>query len=597
MLDRTSAAYNVVNSFWVDGHVSEARLRYALGSLVRRHEILRTTYEVDPSDGAFKQRVLPVPPLEKILTVVSVDSVEQAASIVAKQAATGMDLLGGCVLRCTLIRVSLQLCALQLVVHHVAFDGNSTPILLRELGALYKVATSESILDESAGLPAMRVQYTDFVRWQNRLLRGKKLDSQRNYWLRQLQKGQMAALELPTDRPRPPSQTFNGGEVSCEIPDEIVRRLGALAQSSGCTLFHAMLLLWATMLAHLSGQEEIVVGVPYHGRDSAAHIEVIGYLVNTLAIVVNLARGTQVHAALLAVKQTVNEAMSNAQLPFQLVVSELPDLMHDPSRNAVYQSMIVWVDEKMGRDGGIEAGLFGEALSLRPIPKAERTVAKADVVLLLDTRVDGGIDCTLQFNSDLFNRSSIERLGDRLLTLAASLAEAAPDSDMWRLQWMPVAEEQRTLVEFNATSAAVPRHLYLHDLVMTQAQRHPEQTAVDCHGVLLTYEHWETPTPNHGPHHGSSPSLTCHAVYATRLQVRRAACARTRYSGAACRAWLCRWGDRVAVAALILACDCHSQHASLASELPAYGSEMARRPAPLHARGRRVCWAHDSGGV
>ena len=193
-----------------------------------------------------------------------------------------------------------------------------------------------------AALPALPVQYVDYAAWQRGALPA-HLAPHRAYWREQLREGALPPLELPLDFARPARQTFRGGSVPVAVEAAVAARLAAVARAHGCTLFHVMLGLWGLLLCRSAAQEEVVVGVPYHGRDAAGTEGLIGYFVNVLPLRVEAARGGTVGALLRGAREAAVGGMAHAALPLQqLVHEELPRRAHDASRNAVFQAMLAW---------------------------------------------------------------------------------------------------------------------------------------------------------------------------------------------------------------------------------------------------------------
>ena len=230
---------------------------------------------------------------------------------------------------------------LLLTVHHVAFDGASRGVLLGELGVLCGAPSGTT---DVASLPPLALQYVDFALWQRGDALAPHLASQRAYWRSALREGDLAPLELPLDFPRPAVQTFAGDAVPARVAAEAVAGLEALGRSAGgCTLFQLVLSVWAVLLCRHAGQEEVVVGSPYHGRDAAGTEALIGYFVNVLALRVEAPRGGTVSSLAACARDAASGGMRHALLPFQAIVHELlPRRAHDASRNAVFQSCLLY---------------------------------------------------------------------------------------------------------------------------------------------------------------------------------------------------------------------------------------------------------------
>ena len=323
---------------------------------------------------------------------------------------------------------------LLLNVHHVAFDGASTAILLAELGALYAALAEEGGGGGSAagaGLAELAGQYVDYALWQRDESLRPLLEGSREYWRSHLLDGALPVLELPLDSPRPAAQTFRGATAAVALSAEVGARLTGVCRQHGCTLFQLVLGVWSLLMCRHAGQDEVVVGSPYHGRDAAGTEALIGYFVNVLALRVEALRAGTVSSLVACARDAASGGMWHALLPFQLIVHELlPRRAHDASRNAVFQAMMAWgaeADERVRRSAGgtdSSSGLGG-GLALRPAEiGAAHRVAKVEVTLFADVTPGDGIAGGIEFNTDLFARGGVARLAARLFTpLAAAVDE------------------------------------------------------------------------------------------------------------------------------------------------------------------------------
>ena len=218
-----------------------------------------------------------------------------------------------------------------------------------------------------------------------------------------------------------------------------------------------VLALWSLLLCRHAGQEEVVIGAPYHGRDAAGTEGLIGYFVNMLALRVEAPRGGLVSALLRQARDAAWGAMRHSGVPWQVVVHELlPRQPHDASRNAVFQSMLAWGDAS--EHGHADVGrAFGASIGVRPaVLGAEHRVAKCELTLDAMPVDAGGIEGSVEFNADLFETASVERLTARLRELAASMAcPGASDAGVWALPMLPDCEHELVLWHFNDTAALV----------------------------------------------------------------------------------------------------------------------------------------------
>ena len=477
--DVTSAAYNIPMALWLDGPLEVSALRASIGEVVRRHAVLRTTYEVDAVAGGFMQRVHEWAASEMLLREASVQSETAAMELMAADAGRSFALLGeeAGVLRCMVVRVEAGVGTRHLLlvnVHHVAFDGASTALLLLEMGELYASVSRGGTLAD-AGLEEPGAQYVDYALWQRDEL-SPLLDSQCEYWRVQLREGALPVLELPVDFPRPVVLTFAGDTVPLQLPLGVMGQLEVVGRSHGCTRFQLMLAVWALLLCRHAGQDEVVVGTPYHGRDAEGTEGLIGYFVNMFALRVEVLRGSSVSVLLRRVRDAAAGAMRHSALPWQMVVHELlPRRAHDASRSAVYQTMLAWDEVSVRGVEGVGA-LFGASLTSEPLGRrAQQRVAKCELTLEATTSAAGGVEGEVEFNTDLFEAVSVQRLVARLSFTCEGLAAggAAADADVWTVPMLPGQERALVLCGFNDTAAPFPTDACVHELVAAQTERTP----------------------------------------------------------------------------------------------------------------------------
>ncbi|MBJ6766246.1 non-ribosomal peptide synthetase, partial [Myxococcaceae bacterium JPH2] len=302
-------------------------------ALVQRHEALRTTFGTHDGDPvqliASQARI----PWERVDLSGVADSERDAEvrSSVARSARCSFNLQSGPLLRATLLRLSDQEHVLVLVMHHIVSDGWSMEILVRELTALYDAFTRQA----SASLPELPVQYVDYSVWQREWLTGGVLESQLAYWRAQLQ-GASRALELPTDRPRPPTQSFRGSVRTVSWPLALWSNLSELAQREGATPFMVLLAAFQAVLSRYSGQSDVSVGSPIAGRTRTELEGLIGFFVNTLVLRARLSRDMTFRELLAQVREVTLGAYAHQDVPFEKLVEELqPE--RDLSRSPLFQ--------------------------------------------------------------------------------------------------------------------------------------------------------------------------------------------------------------------------------------------------------------------
>ncbi|HEV2734584.1 MAG TPA: condensation domain-containing protein, partial [Longimicrobiaceae bacterium] len=389
----------------------------------------------------------------------------EAARVAAEEAARAFDLAAGPVFRASLLRLADDEHVLLFTLHHVAGDAWSVGILLDELAAAYR----------GASLAPLPVQPGDFAAWQRSWLTGDVLDAQLAWWRGHLA-GAPAALDLPTDRPRPREQSHSGASHAFAVPAELAGAVSALARQEGATPFMVLLAAWQALLARWSGQDDVVVGSPIAGRTRAETEGLIGFFVNTLALRTELSGRPSFREVVARVREATLGAYAHQELPFEHLVEALGG-ERDAARNPVFQVMFAL----QNTPGAAEIGLGGVRARVEE-PKSSS--AKFDLTLAMVER-GGRLDAVLEYATDLFDRATIERMAEHLRVLLRS-AVSGPDRPAAALAILP-PEERRLVVEaWNDTAAAFPP-TPVHLLVAEQAARTPDAVALEAAGESLTY--------------------------------------------------------------------------------------------------------------
>jgi amino acid adenylation domain-containing protein len=526
-LDRLEAGnpwHHIPAALRLTGDLDVSALRGALAGIARRHEALRTTFPA--TDGLPRQEIAPAAAAENLeLPVADLSALPasprdaELARLLAATAARPFDLARGPLLRMLLLRLNAGEHALAAVVHHIVFDAWSTGLFVRELSALYaekrphprplshlpptpppgegrKAETASSCLPSPgvgragdgrgaggegasrSALPALPVQYADFAAWQRRWLTGETLDRLLAGWRARLA-GAPAALDLPTDRPHPPVQTFRGGSVPFRPAAGSTSLLGALCRAAGVTPFMVLLAAFQTLLCRAGGQEDLVVGTPVAGRTREEVENLIGAFLNTLALRGDLSGGPTFRGLLGRLREVCLEAYALQDLPFEKLVEELRPA-RDLARAPLFQTLIVLHNASPG-----ELDLPG--LALAPIPLASGG-AQFELALWLG-EAEGRLAGTLEHNADLFDRATAARLAGHLERLLAAALDA-PETPIAGLPLMDAAERDQVLAQWGDGGPA-PAPARLHDLVAAQAARTPENVAVAVGGEALTYRQLE----------------------------------------------------------------------------------------------------------
>ncbi|WP_420126752.1 amino acid adenylation domain-containing protein [Longimicrobium sp.] len=468
----SSNAYILPQTLRLRGALDVDALRRALDALVDRHESLRTAFPL--RGGGPVQHVLPalrIPlPLDDLSALPGPEREREARRFMRAEMETLFDLERGPVLRARLLRMAADDHVFLLSMHHIAGDAWSLDLLFDELEALYAGERDGT----PAVLPPLPVQYADFALWQRARLRGPAMEAQMAYWRERL--AGAPTLELPTDRPHPPVQSFRGGTLRFDWGAELSAALGEMARRHGATTFMALLAGFSVLLHRWSGMDDVVVGTPIAGRTPRETEGLIGIFLNTLALRTDVS-GDPTFAELLGrIRETSLDAFAHQEVPFERLVDELK-VERSLARHPLFQVMFSMVSGAP-RAHGTFAGLATEAAELEDAP------AKLDLSLIVG-ETEGRLSGALGYAADLWDASTMRRMAEHLRAL---LAAAAADPSM-RIGALPMmdADERRTVVEaWNQTAADVPAEPAFRRFE-AWARRTPGALAVDAADGRLTY--------------------------------------------------------------------------------------------------------------
>jgi len=469
-----TSLYNVPEAFRLSGNLNVAALDQSLCEIVKRHEILRTTFTV--ADGKPVLAIAQVSnftlPVVDLRELKESDLETKAIELLTEAAGEPFHLAVGPLLRCQLFQLNEQEYIFLVVMHHIITDGWSMGVFFRELTALYEAFS----VGATSPLQELPIQYADFAVWQQQWLSGEILERQLAYWKQQLA-GVPAVLNLPTDRPRPSEQTFRGATQSFVLSESLSKALVALSQRQSATLFMTLLTAFQTLLYRYTGQDDIVVGSPIANRHWSEIEGLIGFFVNTLVLRTDLGSNPSFEQLLGKVKEVALQAYAHQDLPFEQLVEALqPDrsLSHTP----LFQVMFALDNASQN-----SVELPGLALSSLPV---ESSIAKFDLALSLE-HTDRGLIGSWEYNTDLFDRATIARMAGHFQTLLEAIA-ANSKQPISELPLLTPTERHQILVEWNNTSIDYPQDKCIHQLFEEQVERSPDAVAVVFQGEQLTYQ-------------------------------------------------------------------------------------------------------------
>ncbi|HEX6288974.1 MAG TPA: amino acid adenylation domain-containing protein, partial [Herpetosiphonaceae bacterium] len=476
-IDPRSPTYNIPVAVQLNGPLDLDMLARALNAIVARHEALRTTFH--PVDGQPMQRISPGLELELPLVDLSDRPAdEQQAEVprlAVQEARRPFDLVNGPLVRALAFRQTDQQHVLVLTMHHIVADGWSQGVLIRELAILYNAYAAGKPHPEGTRLPELPIQYADYAHWQRAWLRGEVLEAQHAYWKAQLG-GHIPVLDLPTDRPRPPTSTQRGAKHPFTFPKSLADALTTLSRAEGTTLFMTLLAALDTLLYRYSGQTDIVVGSPIANRHHGQVESLIGCFINTLVLRADLSGNPSFQELLQRVREVALGAYSHQDLPFEQVV-EIAAYERAASRTPLFQVMFILQNAPMPE-------LALGDLTLLPL-EVDNGTAKFDLTFELTETADG-LFGFIEYNSDLFEAATIARMMRHFQMVLESVV-ADPAQRIAALPLLDEAERQRVLVEWNATAADYPQDVCLHTLIEQQARRTPDAVALVFEDRQLTY--------------------------------------------------------------------------------------------------------------
>lgn len=443
-----------------------AVLERSLSEIVRRHEALRTTFRSDA--GEPEQIVHPASPVAvrviELHTLAAGERESRAIQLASEEAQKPFDLTSGPLIRASLLRLAQDESWLLVTMHHIVSDGWSMSLFFFELGTLCE-AYSQGL---PSPLPELPVQYADYALWQQAWMTSTPLERELGYWRAKL--ANAAALELPTDRARPPVATFAGATFSWSLPERLHTHARRVARVHGATPFMVYLTAFKLLLARYTGRSDIVLGCPSASRGRPEIETLIGFFVNTLVLRTDLSGDLSFKEALERVKTTTLEAFEHDDVPFERLVEEIqPD--RDPSRNPLFQiSFQMYAVDNADQEGQ----------ELR----AERGTAVFDLAFNLfgDERCTRGV---VEYSTDLFEESTIARLIGHYTTLL-DRALLDPELPASCLPMLTACERDQLLIAWNSTrTQKCKAPLAAH--VLRLAEDQPAALAVHDGEVSLTY--------------------------------------------------------------------------------------------------------------
>lgn len=469
-----SYAYNVPFAVRIVGPLNTGALEKTFKEIARRHESWRTVFRL--GDDGPVQEIAPL--LEVRIPLVDLrelpdDQREPVAERLALEEGRGpFDLARLPLFRCRLLRLADQSHLLLLTNHHIISDRWSLNLVVQDLIDLYEAFSQ----DRSPVIPEPHFQYKDFAVWQRRWLQGEVLERHVRYWKGQLG-GVLPTLDLPTDRPRPPIQTYRGGSLTRVMPERLVDGLTALGREENATLFMALLAAFSGLLYRYSGQEDdIIVGAPIANRNKPEIESIVGFFVNVLSLRADLGGDPTFRELLTRVRRVTLDGYAHQDLPLERVVAEVQP-GRDPSRSPLFQVCLTLHNIPL-------PSLRMGDLTLEPL-NLDWGMTRFDITLYM-WESEEGLAALYAYNADLFDAATIERFAAHFQMLLES-AVTSPDQHVSLMPVLLESEVRQLLDAWNDFRLDVPKDLCVHQLFEAQARRTPNLPAVVFGARELTY--------------------------------------------------------------------------------------------------------------
>ncbi|NET48618.1 MAG: amino acid adenylation domain-containing protein, partial [Merismopedia sp. SIO2A8] len=471
-LEGENGAYTIDVAVRLQGNLNLVALEKAFAEIIKRHEPLRTRFEMVDNQPVqvideYTGFSLPLEDLSHLA-----NPHEQLKVLTAQAAAQPFDIENDSVLRVQLWQVATDDYVLLFAIHHIAADGWSMGILIEELSSYYRAIVTATAVE----LADLSIQYADFAVWQRQWLTNQVLETQLSYWKQHLS-GAPPLLELPTDRPRPAIQTFRGGTEPLQLDMELSQKLKKLSIESGSTLFMTLLAAFVVLLSRYSGQKDLVVASPIANRNRTEIEPLIGFFVNTLALRFDLSQQPSFENFLAQVRQVTQNAYEHQDLPFEMLVEHLQverNLARHPLAQVVFalQNAPTSPLELPGVTvEGYNTGLDSVRVDLE--------------AYLWETPL--GLEGFCSYNRDLFDGATIAGMMEHFQTLLRAMVES-PQQSVSLLPLLTPQQRHQLLWEWNDTQTNYPQDQCLHQLFEEQVERTPDAVAVVWQQQQLTYE-------------------------------------------------------------------------------------------------------------
>ena len=468
-----NTTYNLPLALQISGSLNISVLEQVITEIVRRHEILRTNFQ--QIEGKNLQVIRPE--INISLQVINLDQItakqqlKNVERLINQETDKILNLSEDDLFQSTLYQLNQNSYILLLNMHHIISDGWSIGILLQELSTLY----GAYLAGNKSPLPDLQIQYADYAIWQKEKFTSEIREKQLNYWKQQLA-DIPPLLELPTDKPRPPIQSFRGGIWEFSINSNLSQKIRTLTQQSDATLFMTMLAAFVILLYRCSGQDDILIGSPMAGRNRQEIQSLIGYFVNTVVLRTKLTGNPNFREILNQVRQVATDAHNYQDIPYNQVVEAL-----NPQRNLSYNPVFqILFDLQHSLTDKLQL----PGLTLQPF-LGEHSISKFDLSLIIEDRGTELIGAW-EYSSDLFTQETISRITENFQTLLNGIVNN-PETPINQLPIISAFEQQQILEKWNNTQQDYPESFCIHELFTQQVIKTPDAIAVKFGNQQLTY--------------------------------------------------------------------------------------------------------------
>ena len=480
-IDRKSSAYNIMYAAHVRSDVDVPSLENAFQKLVSRHAVLRTNYQA--VSGLPVQNVHASGEVAIAREDARDCDWEELNRRIEAEADRPFDLEKGPVFRLRIYERHGHGHVFLFTSAHIASDFWSFDLLFDELEVLYRGEITSTVVE----LTPLTYDYWGFVQWQEEMLQGEQGKKLWDYWHTQLS-GELPNLDLPTDRPRPSVQTYRGKSHTFQLPDRLADSLMELTRQEGVTPFMTLLAAYQILLYRYSGQQDILVGSPTAGRNRAEFEQIFGYFLNPVVLRAQLDPDISFREFLTQVKATVLDGLTYQDFPFPMLVERLQP-PRDASRSPLFQASFAWDKPRKlfqyeRGEGSFVSPKDIATLGLMPFALGQQGAA-FDLTLMMLSMGDS-LSAALQYNSDLFDESTIVRMVSHFETLLENIV-ANPDATLAALPLLDNEEEAALILQWNQTEADYSHDACLHQIFEQQAIATPKAIAVRYGDVALSY--------------------------------------------------------------------------------------------------------------